>query len=304
MTNAWSGLALLLLSGLLHCGAHRHSPPCGEWNIETHVYRIVGQDTLKLDLRLPSCASTLPGIVFVHGGGFQGGRRDSGPAKAMLDSLAAAGISSASISYRLSMKDRGFGCDVSIPEKRKAVALAGEDLLAALDWLEAQSGSGWPEGWIAAGSSAGAETAMWAGYVAAPERWAGVLSFSGALESGTAQAASSPPLFAVHGTCDRVVPAFQAIHRECPPQSEGAWPLVGGLAWGDSLRDAGGLAATWAVCGGDHMVCNQAMLSSDVQDGIILWLRDPATHSVMWSTDAEGRSVMGQGSSSCPHPCN
>lgn len=303
MINVWAGLTIVFLTGFLQCRMVPVSGPCGDWTKESHVYRIAEANTLMLDLRLPHCPPSAPGIVFVHGGGFQSGRRDSGPASAWLDSMAAAGICSASISYRLSMKEQGFGCDVSIPDKRRAVMLAAEDLLSALDWLEARTGIGYPEHWMAAGSSAGAETALWSGYVQAPQRWAGVISFSGALESGTECPDAAPPLFAVHGTCDRVVPPFEAIHRGCPPQTVGAWPLVGGLAWGDSLRHAGGLAATWAVCGGDHMVCNEAMENPYVREKLIQWMQDPATHSATWSSNKEGL-LMDQGSSSCPHPCN
>ena len=146
----------------------------------THVYS--DATNLKLDLRLPEHPQTgAPGVIFVHGGGFQMGRRDSETVCSFLDDLSRAGIASASISYRLTRKDKGFGCDVPVEEKQAAVQAAGEDLMQALNWLELNCLNG-PDTWVAAGSSAGAETALWAGYIGHPDRWAGILSLSGALK--------------------------------------------------------------------------------------------------------------------------
>ena len=71
-------------------------------------------------------------------------------------------------------------------------------------------------GWVIAGSSAGAETALWSGYVDAPDRWKGVVSYSGALDAATRPSSASPPLFALHGTCDVLVPIGADIHHFCP----------------------------------------------------------------------------------------
>ena len=271
----------------------------------THIYWVVGADTLRLDLRQPAHpASNCPGLVFVHGGGFQMGQRDTPAASQFLDSLAQAGIVSASISYRLTMAGRGFGCDVPTADKQKAVAEAGADVLAALDWLESQAQLPFlPEEWAVAGSSAGAETALWSGYVDAPSRWKGVVSFSGALDATTRPSSSAPPLFALHGTCDALVPIGADIHHFCPKDRAGAWPLIGGPAWADSLRTTGQTAWVWTQCGGGHGVCNSAMLDPDVHRLLIQWLA--GGHDQNWNVcvDQDG-SALPEGRSSCPHPCN
>ena len=274
-------------------------------SLNTHVYQVLGMDTLRLDLRQPAqprrdCA----GLVFIHGGGFQGGRRDTPTASQFLDSLAEAGIPSASISYRLTMAGRGFGCDVPTEDKRRAVAAAGTDVLAALDWLESQPFlDSHSSGWVVAGSSAGAETALWSGYVDAPNRWKGVISFSGALDAATPPSSSAPPLLALHGTCDDLVPIGADIHHFCPEDQVGAWPLIGGPAWADSLRITGVTAWTWTQCGGRHGVCNSAMLNPDVHRLILEWLSGGHAHNRDLCVKDDGTPFL-QGRSSCPQPCN
>lgn len=273
--------------------------------LSTHVYRILGEDTLRLDLRQPArpradCA----GLVFIHGGGFQGGRRDAPVASQFLDSLAKVGIASASISYRLSMAGRGFGCDVPTEDKRNAVATAGADALAALNWLESSALlASHSTGWVVAGSSAGAETALWSAYVDAPDRWKGVVSYSGALDAATQPLLSSPPLFALHGMCDALVPVGADLHHFCPEDQAGAWPLIGGPAWADSLRTAGRTAWTWTQCDGGHGVCNSAMLNPDVQRLLLDWLAGGHARNRDACVKKDG-TLLPQGRSSCPHPCN
>ena len=275
-----------------------------EFQLETHLYARRESGPLHLDLRIPDAVAPSPGVVFVHGGGFQMGTRDSAPVTQFLDALAAAGIPSASISYRLSMTGRGFGCDVPIADKRRAVALAGEDLEDALTWLEEQPDrKGWPSSWVAAGSSAGAETALWSGYVHAPDRWAGVLSFSGALDASTLPLSTAPSLLAVHGQCDALVPFGADLHHFCPQDSPGAWALIGGPAWADSLRRVSVPASTWVQCGGSHRVCTSAMSNPAVVDHIIQWLLKGGDEEWDVLVDDAGHPLQA-GRSSCPQPCN
>lgn len=282
----------------------RKSADQTEFQRETHLYAQRESGPLHLDLRIPDTATSSPGVVFVHGGGFQMGTRDSAPVTQFLDALADAGIPSASISYRLTMKGRGFGCDVPIADKRRAVALAGEDLEDALTWLEGQPDrKGWPSSWVAAGSSAGAETALWSGYVHAPDRWAGVLSFSGALDASTHPLSSAPPLLAVHGQCDAQVPIGADLHHFCPEDSPGAWALIGGPAWADSLRRVAVPASTWVQCGGSHQMCTTALSNPMVVDRVIQWLLQYGDDERDVLVDAAGNPLQA-GRSSCPQPCN
>lgn len=193
--------------------------------VRTYLYAIAGSDSLHLDLRIPAQPNTaVPAVLFLHGGGFSSGARDVGPHVALLDALASAGIASASVTYQLSMKGPGFGCNVTAESKQRAVDLAAHDALTALDWLEQQHtsiGLDSTQQWIIMGSSAGAEAAMWAAYGVSPDRFAGVVSFSGALADGMTMPASPPPFFGCHGLNDAVVPPEKALHRGCSLRSQG-----------------------------------------------------------------------------------
>ncbi|MBL6645125.1 MAG: carboxylesterase family protein [Flavobacteriales bacterium] len=269
----------------------------------THVYRHIGNDTLLLDLRIPSAVSAnAPGVVFVHGGGFSQGMRDRGAHTILLDSLATQGIASASISYRLTMKGKGFGCDVPSNEKQDAVEAAAEDLMSALDWLgTAPAALNLPEDWVAMGSSAGAETAMWAGYGEHPDAWLGVVAFSGAITDTLTLPKNPPPFFAVHGRCDDVVPPNRNLHRSCRESDAGGWWLCGGLCWAERIMDAGGQATTREYCQGDHMVCNSAMLDPVLRLDLIRWLTEMGREQNIQQAfqSSEGRFLPGP----CPDPC-
>ena len=269
----------------------------------THVFHIVEGDTLSLDLRIPMPSlSGAPGIIFLHGGGFSQGHRSKGPHTAFLDSLARQGIASASISYRLTRAGLGFGCAVPVHEKKAAVESAAQDLMAALDWLRS-SPLALPPEWVAAGSSAGAEAALRAGYAMAPQNWAGVISFAGALSSDSEIPENAPPFFAAHGTCDGVVPADEGIHRGCHEEQAGAWSLCGGLCWAQRLSDSGLGSVSHAYCGGGHEVCNSAMLDPILQQSLVAWLCNPnrerLTERIYVSEGREDKS----GEGPCPQPC-
>ncbi len=269
----------------------------------THLYQIWEGDSLFLDLRIPDpTLGDTPGVLFLHGGGFSQGHRSRGPHVDFLDSLASKGIPSASISYRLTRAGLGFGCDVAAAEKKATVEMAGQDLMAALDWL-LSSPLLLPKEWAAAGSSAGAEAALWAGYGLDPQQWIGVISFAGALSQEINVTDSAPPLFAAHGTCDRVVPPGEGIHRGCQKEAPGAWMLCGGLCWAEQLSAHGIGSSSYAYCGGEHGVCNTAMLDSALQASLVAWLVRPerrrATSRVRVSSD--GDHLEGEGT--CPQPC-
>ena len=270
----------------------------------SHVYRVIHGDTLALDLRIPNASTpqTL-GVVFMHGGGFSEGQRDRGPHTALLDTLASFGIPSASISYRLSRKGLGFGCTVSAEDKQATVEMAAQDLMFARDWLRS-SPINLPEAWAAAGSSAGAEAALWAGYGLAPQAWAGIISFAGAVANDLEVPQDAPPLFAAHGICDRVVPSREGIHRGCNAEDPGAWLLCGGICWADRLTDSGIGSHSYAYCGGGHEICNSAMVDPRLQDALVRWLTSlddrhlssRLTHSTKGPFTREGQP--------CPQPCH
>jgi len=297
-------LFLAFLVPLLFLGAWvlAHTKTEQEVTLSTHVYKM-DSVPLSLDIRLPNRYNpTLPGLIFIHGGGFSAGTRNAEPVQSFLDSMASRGVISASISYALTRKGRGFGCQVPVEEKREAVRHAGEDLIDALHWIQSQDNK-WPSDWIAVGSSAGAEAALWSGYLSAPQAWSGIVSFSGALDGQAKVPQYAPPLFAIHGACDRVVPSGRSIHRQCRNDDVGAWELCGGLCWADSLRAAGFSATTWTECTGGHGVCNSAMMDKRVQDALFEWMTLlPEGKNECWS-NTQGTLARNE-RTKCPQPCD
>ena len=104
-----------------------------------------------LDLWKAKSAQPTPLVVYIHGGGFRGGSKESVPA-ALLESLLANGISVMAINYRLSP-------EVSFPahylDSARAIQFARTK---AKEWnLD-------PKRVGATGSSAGAGTSLWIGF--------------------------------------------------------------------------------------------------------------------------------------------
>lgn len=289
-----------MLGGLFWSFCERPEPATSTFS--SHIYK---EDSIPLYLDLRRSNVTYPdqpGLIFVHGGGFSTGSRDAPPVQCFLDSMASKGITSASISYTLTRKGRGFGCDVPISEKQTAIRLAGQELMAAKNWLTKQAHLQLPRHWIAVGSSAGAEAALWAGYQSSPESWSGVVSFAGALDGQLNVPENAPPLFAIHGACDPVVPSRRSLHRQCSPKSPGAWMLCGGLCWADSLIEAGYAASTWTECEGGHRVCSTALVDPRVHEALLDWIQAlPLGDNIAWR-DGNGRLIR-ESQPSCP-PCH
>lgn len=274
-----------------------------EFELSTHRYTDEGRGTLELDLRIPRRKRVeAPGILFVHGGGFSDGQRNAGAHVRMLDTLANLGFTSASISYTLSMKEKGFGCDVPAQEKQEAVERAAAELMLARQWLDGTT-LDVPGSWVAMGSSAGAETVMWAGFGLAPEAWKGIIAFSGAIADATPIPSHPPAFLAIHGTCDPVVPPRQAVHRGCRDTDAGAWMLCGGLGWSDRMALAGHPSRSLSYCGGNHRVCSTALNDPRVLDIMTTWMTtlDPDGHAVQEWIPAGSQD--GPGDQPCADPC-
>jgi len=269
----------------------------------TWTYATADGHPLQLDLRIPHPAEQdVPGIIFLHGGGFSSGQRNRGPHVSLLDSLAAHGIPSASISYRLTMKGKGFGCSIPAEEKQGAVEAAVQDLMAAHDWLESSS-LPLPGQWMVMGSSAGAEAAMWAGYGLSPSPFVGVVSFAGAISSAVPIPHNPAPFFGVHGQCDPVVPCGEALHRRCQASDPGAWPLCGSQCWAERMIQSGHAAVFMGFCSGDHSVCNSGMTSPQIQDLLISWLRTAEGKQMSSIRVLDGEASLQVTPGPCPWPC-
>lgn len=212
-----------------------------------------GTDTLGCDLYLPH-ETTHPGwgVVFMHGGGFSTGSRDGAANRAYCAALAARGISTMSIDYRLRQAGQGFHCDVSIPGKREAIRWAAEDMVAAIDEL----GARFPNGVIAAGSSAGAEAVLDAVYALPSTLLKGAISLAGGVEPP--QAWRETPVLAVHGTCDALVPYCIDLHHYCPAGSPGALLLAGG----GGMANEGANVELYAIQYAGHELSTSMLMDS------------------------------------------
>jgi len=303
-------LGVLPLLALAHCDFTSNSHAAGDSTFRpdsvahsSWTHSIVDGDTLQLDLRIPHPQEAgIPGVIFLHGGGFGAGQRNRGPHVSLLDSLAASGIASASISYRLTMAGKGFGCSIPTGEKQRAVESAVEDLMAAHGWLDA-SPLPLPEQWIVMGSSAGAEAAMWAGYGQASSPFIGVVSFAGAISTTVPMPHNPAPFFGVHGLCDPIVPCGDALHRQCAPGTPGAWALCGGQCWAERMTLNEHAAMFIGVCSGDHSVCNSGMLSPKIQELLIPWLRSAETRQASSTQFFSEEGSFQALPAPCPSPC-
>ena len=198
------------------------------------TYMFVQRDTCELfmDVYNPKRGSQTsfqgkqkPAIIFMFGGGFIGGTRDNKDYHNWFSQMTANGYRVISIDYRLGLK----GCKkvgvAQVNTLDKAIHIAVEDLFSATNFIieNADQLGVDPSNIVISGSSAGAITVLQAEYERAnrtswakvlPEdfKYAGVMSFAGAILSreGKVDYATEPcPTLFLHGTADKVVPYKQ-----------------------------------------------------------------------------------------------
>ncbi len=186
----------------------------------------------KLDLCRPNGAARDTGLIFIHGGGFSSGNRDSmfGYCKLLADG----GFPSATISYRLTSQGHAFPA-------------ALQDVSAAVNWMRANTGA---KKIVLIGYSAGGTLAMTAGLangsgIAGIVSSAGIADFASIRKStphaklrrdidaylggATAAVASpvnqvsrgDPPVFLFHGKNDNLVPVSQSVVMSKALKSKG-----------------------------------------------------------------------------------
>jgi predicted peptidase len=221
------------------------TPTFSPQKMQTLTYFDDGKDRLDLDLYLPENPDTsvqLPVVLYVHGGGFSGGNRLDPLISEMGEELSSAGYAFVSISYRLLMKGKSFGCDQPAHQKIMVFQQSMVDVRRATAFLTAKQRDFRLDmsQVILAGSSAGAEailhTAYWpkanlpaeALVLAADFKYAGIISMAGALIDPTMITPENalPSLF-FHGTCDALVPFDTRSHRLCAPGQSGYLLLHG-----------------------------------------------------------------------------
>lgn len=194
---------------------------------ETHTFAITNGDTLRLDrYSKPTHSSELkPCLMFMFGGGFITGSRDSERYLPYFRHFAEKGFEVVSIDYRLGMKGQKAPSVFNTKPLQHSIRIAVEDLFSATQYVlsNAQTWNIDTTRIIVSGSSAGAISVLQADYelrnrreiahVLSPSfRYAGVISFAGAIFStqGIPTYANAPaPTLFFHGSNDKLVPYHQ-----------------------------------------------------------------------------------------------
>ncbi|MBL3657694.1 alpha/beta hydrolase [Fulvivirga sediminis] len=213
----------------------------------TYAYEGEGR-SLKMDVYEPvgDKRQDRPVLIYVHGGGFSGGARDEEWIKEYAETMTQHGLVVVSMSYTLSMKGKGFGCDISASEKIAVFNQSGKEVAMAAAYLVKNKNQFRiaSDKIILAGSSAGAEAVLHAAYIndnysPLPENfhYAGVISMAGALyQLNDITTDTAVPTQIFHGTCDNLVPYATASHHYCKASEPGYLTLFGGKSIAEKLK--------------------------------------------------------------------
>ena len=239
-------------------------------DLTTYTYAIKGIDTLKIDVYSPKKikkTDSLPVLLWMHGGGFSGGKRDNVDEVKMMKILATKGYIGISINYRLLRKDDtlGFGCNCPKAVKMETFKQAVIDYLDAANFLFKNSKMLQADTTkiIAGGSSAGAEGILNAVYMKeyfiddlskyARVKFAGVFSLAGAVVNADyITSKNALPTVMFHGTADNLVPFGSAPHHYCSPENPGYLMLNGSETITKKLDGLGKAYYLNKVIGGKH----------------------------------------------------
>lgn len=258
---------LIFLSGISFSQDRYSSDLFEEIRVETATYATKDGENMDMDIYLPQNDYELEraAIIYVHGGGFSEGKRNTERIKSFCTHLANYGYVVASISYRLTRKGKpeGFGCDCPATEKLNTIHAASEDVQDAAFFLieNRHQYALNPQQIILAGSSAGAETVLFTAYQppycygldSGPVSFAGVIGMAGAIPDTTAlYDESAVPSLLFHGTDDPLVPYATAAHHYCSKDSEGFWILHGSKTIAEKLQQLGKPYWLHTTCGGGH----------------------------------------------------
>jgi acetyl esterase/lipase len=263
-------LFLITICGLSDLTAQRYATDqFTTVNKQTFPYGTVDGEVLSMDLYTGNGDTEMkkPLILYVHGGGFANGKRDEDNLIAFAEDMAKKGYAVVSISYRLTMKGKGFGCDQTAQNKIKTFQAAAQDIRMATKYILDQQQQ-WgisPDKIVLAGSSAGAEAVLHAAYwklsdlppntTVLPDnfRYAGVISMAGALvDLQLITESTAIPTLMFHGTCDNLVPYATAPHHYCQPGNPGYLILHGARSIADRLHDLGMPYYLFTICNGAH----------------------------------------------------
>jgi para-nitrobenzyl esterase len=240
-----------------------------EVNKTTYSFSTYNNETLQFDYYIADNAQEqVPLLVFVHGGGFSYGVRDSEDIVSFATKIAQRGYAVASVSYRLTMKGIGFGCDVEASKKIATIDSASYDVCSAIKYILDNNKIFRIDQnkIILAGSSAGAETVLNMAYVYEDEtlpsgfNYAGVISMAGAIISlDKINRNTAIPTQLFHGTADRLVPYNIAPHHYCNSNDKGYLMLYGSEPIAERLKGLGTSYYFYSIDGGSHGWANLPM---------------------------------------------
>jgi predicted esterase len=194
-----------------------------KYHVETKTFSQTDSNTLKLDIYYRGeLTENKPTVLFVFGGGFVTGRRDSKLFEQYFNTLIEHNFKVVSVDYRLGLKGKKFPTPFNTSNLRGAIDTATTDVFKATAYLIKNAK---PLGIdtamiILSGSSAGAITALHADYnkrnatplsalLPSNFQYKGVISFAGAIMSyhGAPKYIIPPaPTMLFHGTADNLVP--------------------------------------------------------------------------------------------------
>ncbi|WP_297090866.1 alpha/beta hydrolase [uncultured Draconibacterium sp.] len=243
-----------------------------EIRVETATYATKDGENLDMDIYLPQYDNEpeRATIIYLHGGGFSSGERNSEKIKSFCTNLASYGYVVASISYRLTRKGKaeGFGCNCPTQVKINTIYSASEDLQDAAFFLieNRHQYAINPQQIILAGSSAGAETALNTAYQppycygldSGPVSFAGVIGMAGAIADTMAlYDESAIPSLLFHGSDDPLVPYGSAPHHYCKEGAPGYWLLHGSHTIAEKLKQLNVPCWLHTSCGAGHELHSQ-----------------------------------------------
>lgn len=228
-------------------------------------------DTLKLDLDLflpekSESKGKLPLVLYVHGGGFSGGERESG--HSICKYLSGNGFATATITYTLYVKGKKFGCDGVLSDKIKAFQHGANDLWLATSFFikNAKKYNIDTDKIFIAGSSAGAETVLHAAYwdfktmnlyakntLPKDFKYAGLVSGAGAImDLNLITEKNLIPMLFFHGSGDVTVPYGTAAHHLCKTNSSNWMMLFGSYSIYKHVMQMNGSVSLFTYCNGGH----------------------------------------------------
>jgi para-nitrobenzyl esterase len=232
-----------------------------EINKTTYSFKTYNNETLQFDYYTSQSQKGAPLLVYVHGGGFSGGARDSEDNVDFVTKIAQRGYAVAAVSYRLTMKEIGFGCDVNASKKMAAFDAASYDVSQAIKYILDNDNEFLIDKnkVVLAGSSAGAETVLNMAYayesnsLPASFKYAGVIGMAGALTSlDNINSTTAIPTQLFHGTDDKLVPYDMAPHHYCDSLDTGYLVLYGSKAISRKLEELGKSYFLYTVSEGSH----------------------------------------------------